>query len=554
MKAPVAIIILLSVVLLGGCDDRATRYDDKEASAAGDDDDDQTAPALAARPAAAIGEMPREHTPIFPRANAPSHLAVYDARADAFEMQLLLTTLQGVINKSEPRIYLILVNSVDEFWLQEMVDDYGVTTETIGNAWDLFERFKAELSGFVVYDPALPATANLAATIAGIEQAVVAAPTLTAELESRGLTGVEDLRGRFPDNVALYEWAMDEIWPDANHGIMCFSDPLLATLRDYLTANDIMTVMLDPHVPAERALLEEILAETPAHIPLLGWAIDELLGVIIFSEHAKFHVASDWARNLSVYSGLPFPELAQDHQNTYAPAVENKIYLAFAYTDGDNVAYSLDAMWSKWNDPARGEIPLGWEVSFNLVDLGPQAIRYYYETKTGNDMFIGPACGVGYIYPNRYPDLDAFLELTAPYMQAADMDTIWLINDDLTLPDDQATAYARALDLHGIFIDYWPNLDKGFYFASDGTPVVRSQYVYLLGAEQIAEVLAQKELEKQYLYPDSPFFVFIGVNGWSTTPTFIKGIIDGLDDQYEVLRPDALFAAMRKAHAEGWEF
>lgn len=554
MKALAFATLLFTLVFcLPACDDQAARFAGKNGGTAGDDDDASPA-AVAALPPAPYAESPRVHTPIFPRAATPSHLVVYDARAEGFEMQLLLTTLQGVVNKTEPRIYLLLVNDTDAFWLQEMVDDYAVTTETVGSAWDLFEMFKAELSGFVVYDPDLPATANLAATIAGIEQAVVAAPALVAELESRGLTNVEDLRDRFADNVALYQWAMTEIWPDANHGIMCFSDPLLATLRDYLVANDIMTVMLDPHVPAERALLEEILAETPAHIPLLGWAIDELLGVMIFSRHAKFHVASDWARNMSVYSGLAFPDLAQDHQNTYEPAVENKIYLSFAYTDGDNVAYSLDAMWYKWNDPARGSIPLGWEVSFNLVDLGPQAIRYYYETKTDNDMFIAPACGIGYIYPNQYPDLVPFLDLTVPYMEEADMDTIWLINDDLTLPDDQAVAYSTALDLHGIFIDYWPNLDKGFYFASDGTPVLRSQYVYLLGADQIQEVLDDKEIEKQYLYPDSPFFLFIGVNGWTTTPTFIKGIIDGLDDQYVVLRPDAMFAAMRKARDEGWEF
>ena len=496
---------------------------------------------------------PKERVPVFPRSSPPSHLYVYDIRGDSYEMQLLLTTLQGVTSQTEPRIYLLFDTSTDPFWLQEMVDDYGVIYETVADPWTLVDLFVAELDGAIVYDPDLPASVNLATTLAGINQAVVVAPSLLAQAASHGLSVVEDLRGEFADNVEMFTWAMANVWPLANQGILCFSDPRITRLRDYLSAHKILTIMLDPHILDERELLEQILAQTPPNLPLLGWAIDELLGVIVFSQGGKFHVASDGARNMSVTSGLPAPTLSQDHA-AFDGQIENKIYLSFALTDGDNVSYSLESLWHMWNDPARGQIPLGWEISFNLLDLGPQAIRYYYETKTPNDMFIGPACGIGYIYPNHYPDLDAFLDLTRPYMQDADMDTIWLINDDLTLPDRYAVAFANGLSLAGIFIDYWPNLDKGFYFASDGTPVLRSQYVYLIGPDQIERILSEKQTEKNFLYPDSPFFLFIGVNGWGTPPTLIKSITDGLSDDFVLLRPDEMFAAMRKAKAAGFEF
>jgi len=487
----------------------------------------------------------KESIPVFPRSGPPGHLYVYDLRGDSFEMQLLLTSLQGVTAKTEPRIYLIFA-SVDQFWLEEMVDHYGVTYETIDDPWALLDVFAPEIDGAIVYDPELAESTNLATTLAGLENALVVAPSFLEQVQDHGLGVVEDLRGVFESNIAMHEWAFENVWPRANQGILCFSYPKIATLRDYLTAHDIFTIMLDPHIPAERVLLERVLAETPSNIPVLGWAIDELLGVIIFSEANKFHVASDGTRNMSVTSGLPPPELAQDHAGPFGE-VENKTYIAFAYTDGDNVAYSLDALWEKWNDPARGEIPLGWEISFNLVDLGPQAIRYYYETRTENDMFIGPACGIGYIYPNRYPDLETFVEITRPYMEAADMDTIWLINDDLTLPDEHALAFTGGLDLSGIFIDYWPNLDKGFYFASDGTPILRSQYVYLIGPEQIEDIIRLKEIERANFYPDCPFFLFIGVNGWVTPPTLLKEIVEGLSEDFVVLRPDRMFSAMRAA-------
>lgn len=499
------------------------------------------------------GRGEKQHVPVFPKSPAPSHLTVYNYYNDSFEMKLLLASLQGLVAKTDPSIYLIYYSEVDTFWLNEMVDHYGVTYDTANDGWELVESFSSYIGGLVVFDPDLPASANLAATIAGINNAVVVAPSLVAELQSYGFSILVDLRGAFADNVEMYEWAMTNVWPLSNQTILCFTDPSLPTLRDYIVAHNIFAIMLDQHIPEERELLEQILVDTPPNIPILGWAIDELLGVIIFSQGSKFHVASDWARNMSVTSGLPAPSLTQDHAEPFGE-IENKTYISFAYTDGDNVAYTLDAMWHKWNDPARGQIPLGWEISFNVIDLAPQSIRYFYETRTENDMFIGPACGIGYIYPRHYPDLNTFIEMTLPYMQAADMDTIWLINDNLTLADEYATAFAQGLSLSGIFIDYWPNLDKGFYYASDETPVLRSQYVYLIGPEQIPQIIEDKKIEKDYFYSDSPFFLFIGVNGWVTTPTYIKSIIDGLSNEYVVLRPDEMFAAMDKAYEEGYRF
>ena len=540
------IIFLLFLSLFFGCDQKAEISTDDNSNSSGENSKE--------KPRRLETDLGKSHTPVFPKSPPPGHLYVYDLQPeDSFEIRLLLTSLQGVIAKTEPRIYLYFDSAVDPFWLGEMEDHYGVTWETVDDPWALVDIFASEISGAIVYDPTLLASSNLATTLAGINNAVIAAPQLLPDLAARGINIFMDLRGMFTDNVDMYQWAMVNVWPLSNQTILCFSNPSLSTLRDYLVTHDIFTVMLDPHIVEERALLEDILDQTPQHIPILGWAIDELLGVIIFSRGSKFHVASDWTRNMSVTSGLSAPSLSQDHAAPFGE-IENKIYIAFALTDGDNVAYSLEALWFKWNDPARGEIPLGWEVSFNLIDLGPQAIRYYYETRSENDMFVGPACGIGYIYPGHYDDLETFVDMTAPYMKAADMDTIWLINDDLTLPDSAVTTFSQGLDLRGIFIDYWPNLDKGFYMSSNGTPVLRSQYVYLVGPEQIQGIIDNKLVEKEYFYPNSPFFLFIGVNGWATTPTYIKSITDNLDSRFVLLRPDKMFAAMEKAAEEGFVF
>jgi GxGYxYP putative glycoside hydrolase C-terminal domain/GxGYxYP third domain/GxGYxYP_N second domain/GxGYxYP_N 1st domain len=497
--------------------------------------------------------------PVFPKSAMPQHLYFYDACRAGYQMQLLMTSLQGVVAKTEPRLYLrVNCESHDQFWLDKMEEYYGVTSEVVTDPWALIDEFADEIDGLIVYDPDLPGTVDIATTLAGIESALVVSPDLLAQVESHGLSVIQDMRGAFSDNAELNEWALDNVWPEANQAILCFLKPELTPLRDYLVRNNIMTFYLDPHRPDERVVLERVLSETPPNIPILGWAVDELLGVMLFSENAKFHVPCDGTGNLSVTSGLPKPELSQDHAGEYSEEIENKTYVTFVYGDGDNLVFSLRYLHNpdKWEDPLRGQIPLGWEISSNLIDLGPQALRYYYETKTENDVIVGPVDGIGYMYPGLYPEkhLDTFMELTKRYFEAADLDTVWLVNNDLSIADDKLLAYTSKLDLAGIFIDYWPNCDKGFYFASDGTPVLRSQYVYLLGHEQIESIIAQKQIEKEYLYPDSPFFLFIGVNAWGTPVGRVKQVIDNLTENHIVLRPDRMFSAMRKAGEEGYVF
>jgi len=518
--------------------------------AAAPSDDDST-PATNEEADAGPG---RDEPIMFPKSPMPQHLVVVDGCNLSDAMRTLLVSLQGVLAKTEPRLYFYpspsswfdSLHDQENRWLGEMQTKWDVTSETMTDPWAVLDRFIDDVDGFIVFDPDLPQSINVATTLAGLNHAVIADPSLIADLEGRGLTALEDLRGRFADNVELYTWAFANVWPESNQGILAFLQEDLMPLRDYLVANNIFTFQLDPHHWAERPLLETVLNGTPANIPILGWPLDELLGVIIFSIYGKYLVCTDFVANLSAHSGLPRPELTQTHITEF-PEVENKIYVSFAYTDGDSMSY-LNRWLPMWfDDPAYDQLPIGWEVALAPLDLAPDVISYYYDHLTENNMIIGPVSGLGYMYPNRYPDLGTFLEQTKPYLDAAAMRTLWVINDDLTFPDDIANQYGLDLDLLGIYIDYWPTSDKGWYLTSEGIPVLRSRVTYLASYEQIPNILSDAAIEKEYLYPDEPTFVFLGVNGWTTTPTYLKSIVDGLDDRYVVLRPDAMFAAMKTA-------
>ncbi|MGW1705022.1 GxGYxYP domain-containing protein [Streptomyces sp. NPDC002206] len=134
--------------------------------------------------------------------------------------QLLLTTLQGVVNRRRPRLYFNYdAGGVDLRWLAGT----GADVTRHDNALDLIGRYRGEVRGAVLHDPEVPDSVNVATTLAGLENAVAA----TAEQASRyGLKVVADLRGRFADDPqAVYRWQLDNLFPRCAHTLLAGLPP-----------------------------------------------------------------------------------------------------------------------------------------------------------------------------------------------------------------------------------------------------------------------------------------------------------------------------------------
>lgn len=91
-----------------------------------------------------------------------------------------VATLQGVVNRQKPQLYLFYVENqginIDRYWW----DKYRQNGKWIGKAKvevaidvvDAIKRFKNEIEGAVIYDPNVAATSNLASSIAGVENLI----------------------------------------------------------------------------------------------------------------------------------------------------------------------------------------------------------------------------------------------------------------------------------------------------------------------------------------------------------------------------------------------
>lgn len=90
-----------------------------------------------------------------------------------FDQTQFVTSLQGLANRDTPRLYVRYNATQDDFWWTRMTEAngwlYGCTVENATSINDLLARFAGVYNGVVVWDERVPATANLASTIAGCD-------------------------------------------------------------------------------------------------------------------------------------------------------------------------------------------------------------------------------------------------------------------------------------------------------------------------------------------------------------------------------------------------
>jgi len=91
-----------------------------------------------------------------------------------------VATLQGIVNRKQPRLYLYYVEThgvnIDRYWWDKYRKSgkwlSKVSEEKVPDIVELVLKFKDVIKGAVVYDPAVAATSNIASSIAGVEDLI----------------------------------------------------------------------------------------------------------------------------------------------------------------------------------------------------------------------------------------------------------------------------------------------------------------------------------------------------------------------------------------------
>ncbi|TDZ27425.1 hypothetical protein C8035_v010371 [Colletotrichum spinosum] len=181
--------------------------------------------------------------PLFP--DAAKDIEYVKLTGLAGDEQMLLVSLQGLVNRQRPRLYMSWSQDennsddmINEAWLRQIESQGFRSSNTSGSPLQLIERYKPDISGAIVYDTRLPDTINVASTLAGISGAVLA----TEELAQRfNLSVIEDLRGRFKNKFDLYQYAAESIWPKTTNRLITAIKPVSAVLFANNTWDTLLT-------------------------------------------------------------------------------------------------------------------------------------------------------------------------------------------------------------------------------------------------------------------------------------------------------------------------
>lgn len=148
--------------------------------------------------------------------------------------QLLLTSLEGLVNRQQPRLYLDWPqlsdksdDAVNQAWLEQFERNGVQSVDVTSDPFDLIDKYKSIIRGAIVYDVQVPDTINLASTMAGVSDAVLATEDLARRFN---IPILEDLRGRFRDKYEVYEHAYQSVWPNVTDRLITAIKPISTTL------------------------------------------------------------------------------------------------------------------------------------------------------------------------------------------------------------------------------------------------------------------------------------------------------------------------------------
>ncbi len=389
----------------------------------------------------------RPYPTLQPKMPAPArHLFVAKMAGLSKSQRVLLTSLQGLVNRAKPRIFLIWGKD-DSFWLKQMQKQGATgTTIPVRHPLSLVRRFRASIHGAVVPDPNVYDSPDIAADIAAVDDLVIATPQLAHRLN---LPIRVDLRGKFTSDAQALRYLRVRLAGEMNPFLfLCLDPKLLADGgEDQIIAAKGMSFWVtgpdagnEPgaNMAAEKWQIERLFSQTPLDGVVRGYwwcgnrmGLDEGPGVALGAKYGKITVVSDYLQNMSVFSGVNLSRITQ-HFAPPPPLNRSKVYLSLAISDGDNLCmwYHFFRHW--FVNPAHGKLAIGWGMGPTLIDEAPTLARWFYQHADSKDEFFCDVSGAGYIYPpdwgkrllHRRAAFSNFYNWTWKYMQRMDMKTL----------------------------------------------------------------------------------------------------------------------------------
>jgi len=357
---------------------------------------------------------------------------VIDLQTASSDEKLAATTLQGLVNRDEAKLYVLLAKW-DAFWLKQIKSTKQICSINMLSLEEAFAKFGSNIKKVFKYDPQLSDSINLATMMAAIEDGIVVAPDMPFAWQESA--EVVDLKDRWSSSAEAYRWALDNLLERMSGQVLACYHPTACShhLRDYLVAHKVFHFWVDSADASgvnkdarteEMQVFEHIMQKTKSNIPVLGFwysgvdpGLDEYYGVGLAGQYGKITVVSDWSSNLSFLGGCKadvrnaVTQYNKQITTTPPPLAQDNIYICFDVVEsGDAPSYLQSRLYEVWQDEERGTVPINWSLGPTVFDLAPSIASYYYNEASSNDYIYMAISGAGYCHPFR----ELFSKTTQP--------------------------------------------------------------------------------------------------------------------------------------------
>ncbi len=450
--------------------------------------------------------------------------------------QAILISLQGLVNRTGPRLYLLYGSQYEYHNVAALLDfyhkDHHVDYTMIKSIPDALVKFRKYVKGYIVYDPKIRDVIVLSFTAAGIMDGVVVAPDQIPMMKKLGFKKLADFRGKFEgmDTTQIYQWAYDHYWNKCSHKMLVYlggreGNYLQPAVADLGIANraffyDLSTV---PTSVTQYKLVSMLYSKMKPFSYLFGWhsyGKDYEHSYVTLASHYALRVEGlNTLPNMSFHRFIKLPpgyKFKASHTNLKNLKLEKKIYVSFIQSDGLGIG--------AWLKPGRGKIPYGWEINMYWYHYAPAILQYYYSQATPNDFFIGSLSGPSYMYPKAIPPKyrPTAIKMAGRLMKDLDINMfeIFDASDSLTrdLPPSIVNDYFKYMPGSIGFVNaYGP---AHTFAVKDGRAFMSFDY-YLPPTRTVDEAVGDlKELAT--LNPKRPYFLCFHVREY----TDVQGIMN----------------------------
>ena len=534
---------------------------------------------------------------VCPKSRPPARtlyaLRLEELTSYGWDLRLALTTLQGIVNRNQPRLYLTQ-DRYDELWLEWLKQRGDVDEVQWLEVGQVFERFLPEVSCVFVTDPAVPASINVATMLAAVHGGLVVTPGTAHQYHlpmgappDSSKVGMDLRAFHWKKDVEAYRWAYQEPGDQLSRQAIAYLDPYSIPLRDYLVEFKIPILWIcsaedaarNPQASPEEEyqFARDVLMKWPVNIPCMGWpgnspnaetGIGEWPGVRLASQCGKFVSCTGYdgyspaVSNLSVHSGT-----SARLQQKEAPAVElrrDRVYVAFIRSDGDGWNFQRHYYRKLFDEAKRTATPIAWQIGPTATDGQPDLLDYYYKQARPGDYFVNALSGVGYIWEDVFAEnfpsdqreqiWQDYLRLSAIYRARIDSQAVSTFAEMLP---ERLRGIAGIDGIRGVFANYGRTdmtTDNNLVTEVGGVPVFRAvnrpptELTFTPANRRDAEAFVITEI-KRWTPPKHPAYLHVFLANWLTHVEMVENIAKGLGPEYVAVRPDQLIALYRQSRS-----